>query len=110
MHVIGDVANCDCIIIDDIADTAGTLCLAVQALKEKGANSVTAYVTHPVLSGNAIKNIDNSVLDELIVADTIPLSDAARKCSRIRQISLSPLLAKAIRRISESSSLSSIFI
>jgi ribose-phosphate pyrophosphokinase len=109
MHVIGEVNDCDCIIVDDIADTAGTLCLAVRALKDKGAKSVTAYITHAVLSGRAIENIENSVLDELVVTDTIPLSEAAQKCSRIRQISMSTLLAKAIRRISESASLTSIF-
>lgn len=110
MHIIGDVKGCDCIIVDDIVDTAGTLCLAAQALKKNGANTITAYATHAVLSGSAIKNINQSVLDELIVGDTIQLSEAAKNCSKIRQISLSSMLAQSIRRVSESESISSMFI
>lgn len=110
MHIIGDVKNYDCIIVDDIVDTAGTLCMAANALKEHGAKSVTAYVTHPVLSGDAIANIENSILDELVVADTIPLNATAKQCKRIRQLSLSNMLAQAIRRVSDAESLSSMFI
>lgn len=110
MHIIGDIKDKDCIIVDDIVDTAGTLCKAVDALKEHGANSVTAYITHPVLSGNAIKNIENSQLDELVVTNTIPLSEAAKNCDRIRQLNLSEILAEAIKRISSTKSLSSMFL
>lgn len=110
MHVIGDVSGQDCVIIDDIVDTAGTLCVAVKTLKEKGATSVTAYIVHPVLSGKAVETIENSVLDEIVVTNTIPLSETAKQCKKIRQIDSSALLAKAIRRISESRSLSSIFV
>lgn len=110
MHVIGDPTGRDCIIVDDIADTAGTLCSAAQKLKENGANSVTAYVTHPVFSGKAIENIENSDLDEIVVTDTIPLSTAAQNCKKIRVTSLSGMLAQAIKRINEEESLSSMFI
>lgn len=110
MHVIGDVQDADCIIVDDIIDTAGTLCKAVSALKERGAKSVTAYVTHPVLSGPAIENINNSELDELVVMDTLPLSEAAKKCKRIRVITISDMLGKAIRRVHEQRSISSMFL
>lgn len=110
MHIIGDVQDRDCIIVDDIVDTASTLCRAVEALKEHGASKVAAYVTHPVLSGNAIENINTSLLDEIIVADTIPLSEAAQKCSRIRSLSLSHTIAEAIRRISGAGSLSRMFL
>ncbi len=110
MHIIGDVKDKDCIIVDDIVDTAGTLSKAVDALKEKGATSVTAYVTHPVLSANAIRNIENSQLDELIVTNTIPLKHDAKACQRIRQLSLSATLAEAIKRISSTESLSSMFL
>jgi ribose-phosphate pyrophosphokinase len=109
MHIIGDVRDRDCIIVDDIADTAGTLCKAVEALKENGAARIAAYITHPVLSGQAIENIQSSLLDELVVTDTIPLRDAARNCSRIRAISLSPMIAEAIRRICGAGSLSRMF-
>ncbi len=109
MHVIGDVSGRDCIIIDDMVDTAGTLCLAAKALKEVGAGQVVAYCTHPVLSGKAVDNISNSELDELIVTDSIPLSDAAKTCARIRQISLSGMLSEAIRRVNEEESISSMF-
>ena len=110
MHIIGDVKDRDCIIIDDIVDTASTLCRAVEALKNKGAAKVVAYVTHPVLSGNAIENINGSMLDEIIVTDTIPLTPAAEQCSRIRPLTLSDMIAEAIRRISGSGSLSKMFI
>lgn len=110
MHIIGDVKDRDCIIVDDIVDTASTLCRAVEALKEHGASKVAAYVTHPVLSGKAIENIDTSLLDEIVVTDTIPLTDAAKNCSRIRCLSLSHMIAEAIRRISGAGSLSRMFI
>ena len=110
MHIIGDVQDRDCIIVDDIVDTASTLCKAVEALKEHGAAKVVAYITHPVLSGKALDNINSSSLDELIVTDTIPLSDAAKKCARIRCISLSHMIAEAIRRISGAGSLSRMFL
>lgn len=109
MHIIGDVKDCNCIIVDDIVDTAGTLRMAIDALKDHGAKSVFAYITHPVLSGNAIENIEASTIDELVVTDTIELSDAAKKCKKIRQLSISKLLAKAIHRIRESESLKSMF-
>lgn len=110
MHIIGDVNDRDCIIVDDIVDTASTLCRAVEALKAHGAAKVAAYITHPVLSGHAIENINNSVLDEIIVTDTIPLTPEARHCKRIRSLSLSYMIAEAIRRISGSGSLSRMFI
>ena len=110
MHVIGDVKGRNCVIIDDIIDTAGTMSLAVNALKDHGAKTVTAYATHAVLSGRAIKNIESSQIDELVVTDTIPLSPEAKKCSRIRQVSMGKTLAKAIRRISEAESISSMFV
>lgn len=110
MHIIGDVKDRECIIVDDIVDTAGTLAKAAEALKENGAAKVVAYSTHPVLSGNAIKNIEHSPIDELIVTDTIPLSDAAKNCKRIRSISLSHMIAEAIRRISGAGSLSRMFL
>jgi ribose-phosphate pyrophosphokinase len=110
MHIIGDVKDRECIIVDDIADTAGTLCKAVDALKEHGAAKVVAYVTHPVLSGKAIQNIISSAMDEIIVTDTIPLSADAKECKRIRSITLSHMIAEAIRRISGAGSLSRMFI
>ncbi len=110
MNIIGDVAGKDCIIVDDLVDTAGTLCKAAVALKENGARSVTAYCTHPVLSGAAVERLNDSVLDELVVLDTIPLTEAAQKCSRIRQLSVAELLAETIRRISKEDSVSSLFI
>ncbi len=110
MHIIGDVKDRDCIIVDDIIDTASTLCKAVEALKEHGAAKVAAYVTHPVLSGRAIENINASSIDEIIVTDTIPLSPAALACKRIRPISLSNMIAEAIRRISGAGSLSRMFL
>jgi len=110
MHIIGDVRGRACVIIDDMVDTAGTLCQAAEALKENGAARVVAYCTHPVLSGNAVRNIDASVLDELVVTDTIPLAAGARGCPRIRQLSVAELLAESIRRICEGESLSSMFV
>lgn len=109
MHIIGDVKDKDCVIVDDIVDTAGTLSKAVDALKAHGARSVTAYVTHPVLSGKAIENIEASQLDELVVTNTVPLSEQAKQCKRIRQLDLSATLAEAIKRISSTESLSSMF-
>lgn len=110
MHVIGDIEDKDCIIVDDIIDTAGTLCTAAKALREHGARSVLAYCSHPVLSGRAIDNIQNSDLTEVIVSDTIPLTTQAQQCDKIRQISLSPLLAETIRRICNGQSVSSLFV
>jgi ribose-phosphate pyrophosphokinase len=109
MHIIGDVENKTCILIDDIVDTSGTLCKAASALKAAGAAKVVAYITHPVLSGPAIDNIQNSVIDELVVTDTIPLSDKAQKCDKIRQLSLSGLLAESIRRVCNEESISAMF-
>lgn len=109
MHIIGDVAQRDCIVVDDIIDTAGTLSLAANALKEAGASSVRAYITHPILSGKAVDNIEQSKLDELVITDTVPLSADAQKVSRIRQLSLTPLLSEAIRRVSEEQSISLMF-
>ena len=106
MNVIGEVAKKDCLIVDDMADTCGTLCNAAQALKEKGAKTVTAYITHPVLSGNAIEKINESTLDQLVVTDTIPLSEQAENCEKIRIMSLAPTLAEAIRRINKEQSIS----
>ena len=110
MHIIGEVKGKTCIIIDDLVDTAGTLCKAAQALKEHGAEKVIAYATHPVLSGNAVQNIEQSVLDELVVTDTIPLREEALQCSRIRQLQVSGLLAETIRRISVEESVSTLFM
>lgn len=109
MNIIGDVHDRDCVIVDDIIDTGSTMSAAVDALKAKGAKTVTAYCTHAVLSGKAIENIQNSQLDELVVTDTIPLSEAAKKCPKIRQLSLSGILAQTIERISDKESLSSMF-
>ena len=109
MHIIGDVEGRSCLIVDDMVDTAGTLCKAADALKEHGAAKVMAYCTHPVLSGPAIENIENSSLDSLVVTDTIPLSDAAKNCKRIRQLSMAKLLAESIRRVSNEESISAMF-
>ncbi len=109
MHIIGDVQDRTCVLVDDMVDTAGTLCKAAEALKAHGAKRVVAYATHPVLSGPAIDNIRNSVLDELIITDTIPLTDAALKCGKIRQLTLSGLLAEAVRRVSNEESISAMF-
>lgn len=110
MNIIGDVDGRTCVIIDDLVDTAGTLCNAAGALKGFGATKVVAYCTHPVLSGNAVKNIENSKLDELVVTDTIPLRSDAASCSRIRQLSVAAMLAESMRRIAEGESLSSMFL
>jgi len=109
MHIIGDVTDRTCVLVDDMVDTAGTLCKAAAALKEFGAKKVVAYCTHPVLSGPAIDNIKGSQLDELVVTDTIPLTDAAKKCGRIRQLTLSGLMAESIRRINNEESISAMF-
>ncbi|MDD2684732.1 MAG: ribose-phosphate diphosphokinase [Gallionella sp.] len=109
MNIIGDVVGRTCIIMDDMVDTANTLCEAANALKERGASRVLAYCTHPVLSGPAIERISNSALDELVVTDTIPLSQAAKDCGRIRQLSTAELLAETIRRINNEESVSSLF-
>jgi len=110
INVIGDVTDKDCIIVDDIVDTAGTLCNAANALKKNGASKVLAYSVHPVLSGTAIQKISKSKLDQLIVTDTIPLSDSAKACEKIRTISLAPTLAEAIRRINNEESISAMFL
>ena len=110
MNIIGDVEDRTCVIIDDLVDTAGTLCNAAGALKENGAQKVVAYCTHPVLSGNAVKNIESSQLDELVVTDTIPLRSEAVMCKKIRQLSVAAMLAESVRRVSEGESLSSMFI
>jgi ribose-phosphate pyrophosphokinase len=109
MNIIGEVEGRTCVLIDDMVDTAGTLCQAAQALKDEGAIKVVSYITHPVLSGSAIDRIAKSVLDELVVTDTIELSDAARSCKKIRQLSVSGLLAETIRRISDGDSVSSLY-
>ena len=110
MNIIGDVEGRTCVMVDDMVDTAGTLCRAAEALKEKGAKEVVAYCTHPVLSGKAIENIESSMLDELVVTNTIPLSTAAQNSRRIRQLSVAGLLAESIARISTGQSLSSMFV
>ena len=109
MHIIGEVEGRTCLVIDDMVDTAGTLCKAAQALKEHGASRVIAYCTHAVLSGKAISNISASVLDELVVTDTIPLSAEGRGCDRIRVLSSASLLAEAVRRVSNEESISAMF-
>jgi ribose-phosphate pyrophosphokinase len=110
MNIIGDVEGRTCVIIDDMVDTAGTLCNAAAALKKFGAIKVVAYCTHPVLSGKAIENINASELDELVVTDTIPLNAEAEACDRIRQLSVAAMLAESVRRVAEGESLSSMFI
>ena len=110
MNIIGDVDGKTCVLVDDIVDTAGTLGAAAGALKERGATKVVAYCTHPVLSGAAIDNVTNSALDELVVTDTIKLSDAARACSKIRQLSVAELLAETIRRVAFGESVSSLYV
>ncbi len=109
MHIIGEVSGRTCILVDDMVDTAGTLCKAAAALKEHGAAKVVAYCTHPVLSGRAVENINESQLDELIVTDTIPLSEAASQCNRIRSLTIANLLAEAMRRVSNAESISAMF-
>ena len=109
MNIIGEVAGRTCLIMDDMVDTANTLCEAANALKEKGAVRVLAYCTHAVLSGPAMERIENSALDKLVVTDTIPLNEAARACKKIRQLSTAELLAETIRRINNEESVSSLF-
>jgi len=109
MNVIGDVAGKTCVLVDDIVDTAGTLCTAAAALKEEGAIQVHAYITHAVFSGNAIERIDDSAMDGMFVTDTIPLSEAATACSKITQLPLNKVLAESIRRVSKEESISEMF-
>ena len=109
MNIIGEVSGRTCLIMDDMVDTANTLCEAAAALKDKGAERVIAYCTHPVLSGPAIQRIESSALDELVVTDTIPLREEARECKRIRQLSAAELLAETMRRINAEESVSSLF-
>ncbi len=109
MHLIGDVKDRTCLIVDDMVDTAGTLCKAADALKEQGAIKVVSYCTHPVLSGNAINNINSSSLDTLVVTDTIPLKNEAKNCKKIRQLSLAKFLGESIRRVSNEESVSAMF-
>ena len=110
MNIIGDVVGHSCVIIDDLVDTAGTLCQAAAALKDHGAARVVAYCTHPVLSGRAVENINASRLDELVVTNTIPLRPEAQACGRIRQLSIGELLAETLRRVSSEESVSSLFV
>jgi len=110
MNIIGDVRGRSCILVDDLVDTAGTLCQAAQALKDEGAERVIAYITHPVLSGKAVERVENSALDQLVVTDTIPLGEAARKCKRIRVLSVAELLAETMRRIRDEESVSSLYV
>ncbi len=109
MNIIGDVSGRTCLLVDDMVDTAGTLCKAAEALKKNGAEKVVAYCTHAVLSGKAIDTIDASTLDELVVTDTIPLNGAAGECSRIRQLTIADLLAESMRRVSNEESISALF-
>ncbi|MGS2744083.1 ribose-phosphate pyrophosphokinase [Vreelandella aquamarina] len=109
MHIIGEIEGRTCVVVDDMIDTAGTLCKAGEALKDHGAKRVVAYATHPILSGPAVDNIVSSVLDEVVVTDTIPLSDTARRSGRIRQLSVAGLIAEAIRRVSNEESVSAMF-
>ena len=109
MNIVGDVQGRTCLLVDDIVDTAGTLCAAAEVLKKNGANKVVAYCTHPVLSGTAIENIDKSTLDEVVVTDTIPLTKEAQESNKIRQLSVADELAESIRRISNEESLSALF-
>jgi len=110
MNIIGEVAGKTCVLVDDMVDTAGTLCQAAQALKDEGAVKVVAYITHALLSGGAAERIAKSALDELVVTDTIPLSEAARQCGRIRRLSVAGLLAETIRRIRDEESVSSLYV
>jgi ribose-phosphate pyrophosphokinase len=110
MNIIGDVKGKTCVLVDDMVDTAGTLCVAAKALKNEGAQRVIAYITHAVLSGKAVDLISSSVLDELVVTDTIPLSEQAKSCGRIRQLSVAALLAETIRRIRDEESVSSLYV
>jgi ribose-phosphate pyrophosphokinase len=109
MNIIGDVDGRRCILFDDIADSAGTLCNAAQALKDKGALTVSAYVSHGVLSGAAAERVARSVLDELVITDSIEASDTVASCTKIRQVSVAPLIGEAIRRIANEESVSKLF-
>lgn len=109
MNLIGEVDGRTCLLVDDMVDTAGTLCKAADALKERGASKVVAYCTHAVLSGNALDNIQNSQLDELVVTDTIPLSKEAKACDKIRELTIADLLAESMRRVSNEESISAMF-
>jgi ribose-phosphate pyrophosphokinase len=110
MNIIGDVRGRNCVLVDDLVDTAGTLCQGAQALKDEGALRVIAYITHAVLSGKAVERISTSALDELVVTDTIPLGEAARNCKRIRVLSVAELLAETMRRIRDEESVSSLYV
>ena len=110
MNVIGEVAGKTCVLVDDMVDTAGTLCQAASVLKQRGAVRVVAYITHPVLSGPAVERIQESMLDEIVVTDTIPLRPDAAACKRIRQLSVAELLAETLRRINEAESVSSLYL
>ena len=110
MHIIGEVEGRTCVLIDDLVDTAGTLCEAAAALKDHGARKVLAYCTHPVLSGPAVERIAKSQLDELVVTDTIPLKPEAKSCKRIRQVSVAQILAESMRRLAEDDSISTLFM
>ena len=110
MNIIGEVEGRTCVLVDDLVDTAGTLCLAALALKEQGAAKVLAYCTHPVLSGAAVDNIEASELDEVVVTDTIPLRENAKACKKIRQLSIATMLAETMRRISVEESVSSLYM
>ncbi len=110
MNIIGEVAGKTCVLVDDMVDTAGTLCQAAQALKDHGAVKVVAYITHALLSGSSVSRIADSALDELVVTDTIPLTDAASACPRIRRLSVAALLAETIRRIRDEESVSSLYV
>ena len=109
MNIIGDISERHCLIVDDIVDTAGTLCKAAKALIDHGAKKVSAYCVHSVLSGTAIENIEGSILDELVVTNSIPLHDAALKCKKIKTLSLAPMLSEAIRRTNNEESISLMF-
>ena len=110
MNIIGEVEGMNCVMIDDMVDTAGTLCQAASALKDHGAASVAAYITHAVLSGPAVSRIADSELDEIVVTDTIPLKEEARACGKIRQLSVAEMLAETMRRIADEESVSSLYV
>ena len=110
MNIIGNVEGRSCVIVDDLVDTAGTLCKAATALKASGARRVVAYCTHPVLSGPAIENIARAALDELVVTDTIPLDARARACPRIRVLTVAEIIGESIHRVAAGESLSSMFV
>jgi ribose-phosphate pyrophosphokinase len=110
MNIIGEVEGKNCVLVDDMVDTAGTLAQAAKALKDHGAKTVAAYITHPVLSGPAVDRIEASALDELVVTDTIPLRENARACRKIRQLTVAGLLAETMRRIRDEESVSSLYI